>query len=102
MNETFQQFEKQDSFRYILKSSASMYESSDLEFFRTTTRIQFGPDAFDESSFAMTFLDQFQISSRRENGKEIPESSRLRVYRDILSNQFCFIRCRRQHLQTVE
>ena len=55
-NETFQQSGKQDLFRHILKSSASMYESSGSQFFRTTTGIQWGPDAFDESRFAMTFL----------------------------------------------
>ena len=52
-----------------------MYESSGLQF-RTSTGIQSGPDAFDESGFAVTFFNhlgsyrdiiQFQISSRREN-----------------------------------
>ena len=33
-----------------------MYESSDSHFFRTTTGMQSGPDAFDESRFVMTFL----------------------------------------------
>ena len=56
-DETFQQSEKQDSFRHILKSSASMFESSGSQFFRTTTAIQLGPDAFDESRFVMTFLN---------------------------------------------
>ena len=37
---TFQQPGKQDSFGHILKSSASMYESLDLELFRTTSGIQ--------------------------------------------------------------
>ena len=59
---------RQDSFRHILKSSASMYESSDSQFFRTTTGIQSGPDV----RFVMAFLTilgvmQIQISSRREN-----------------------------------
>ena len=45
---TFQQFGKQDSFRHILKSSASMYEISDSQFFRTNTGIQLGSDAFDK------------------------------------------------------
>ena len=36
-DETFQQSEKKDFFRQILKSLASMYESSDSQFFRTTT-----------------------------------------------------------------
>ena len=44
---TFQQSRKQDSFRYILTTSASMYETSSIQFFRTTTGIQSGPDAFD-------------------------------------------------------
>ena len=33
-----------------------MKESSDPQFFRTTTGIQSGPDAFDKSRFIMTFL----------------------------------------------
>ena len=37
------------------KSLASMYESSDSEFFRTTTGIQSGPDDFDKSRFVVTF-----------------------------------------------
>ena len=45
-----------DTFRNLLKSSASMYQISGSKFFRTTTEIQSGPDAFDESSFVMTFL----------------------------------------------
>ena len=45
-NKTFQQSGKQNSFRHILKSSASIYESSGSQFFRTTTGIQSGPDAF--------------------------------------------------------
>ena len=53
--ETFQQSAKHDSFRDILKSSASIYESYS-QFFRNTTEIQSGPDAFDESSFIMIFL----------------------------------------------
>ena len=70
----FQQSGKQDFFRHILKSSASMYESSGSKFFRTTTGIQSGPDAFDEQRFVMTFLTnleviemQFQVSTKREN-----------------------------------
>ena len=33
-----------------------MYESPGSQFLRTTTGIQSGPDAFDESRFVMTFL----------------------------------------------
>ena len=55
-DETFQQSGKQDYFRHVLKSSASMHESSGSQFFRTTTGIKSGPDAFDESRFIMTLL----------------------------------------------
>ena len=44
------------TFRHLLKTLASMYESSGSQFFRTTTGIESGPDAFDESRFVMTFL----------------------------------------------
>ena len=79
-DETFKQSGKQDSFRLILKSSASMYKSSSLQFFRTTTGTQSGPDAFDESRFVMTFLSswklknimEFQISSKRESRLVLP------------------------------
>ena len=64
-NENFQQSGKQDSFRNILKSSARIYESSGWQFFRTTTGIQSGPDAFDESRFAMTFLTWGQNKGRK-------------------------------------
>ena len=37
---TFSESGKQDSFRHIFKNSASMYESSGSQFFRTTTGIQ--------------------------------------------------------------
>ena len=37
INETLQQSGKQDSFRHLLESSASMYASSHSQFFRTTS-----------------------------------------------------------------
>ena len=42
-------------------SSASMYESSSSQFFRTTAGIQSQPNAFDESRFVMTFLTIFEV-----------------------------------------
>ena len=63
-----------------------MYEGSGSQFFRTTTGIQSGPDAFDGSKFAMTFLTifgimeilcNFRLVLEGKTGKEIPESSRL-------------------------
>ena len=71
-DETFQQSRKQDSFRHILNSSASMYESSGSQFSRTTAGIQTGPDAFKVRYDLFNHLGsggnmQFQISSRKEN-----------------------------------
>ena len=52
---------KKDSFRHILRSSVSMYESSDSQFFRTTTRTHLGEDAFDESRLVMTLLTNSRV-----------------------------------------
>ena len=62
-----------------------MYEISDSQFFKTTTGIQSGPDAFFESRFVVTFLTILgvtEICSLRlvlegKTSQEIPESSRL-------------------------
>ena len=92
-DETFQQSGKQDSLRYLLTSSASTYESSGSEFCRTTTRIQSGPDAFDESRFVMTFLTvlgvtkilcTYRLVLQGKTSKEIPVSLRL----GFLENNF--------------
>ena len=45
---------------------------------------------------------QFQISYRRDTGKELLESIRSRVSGKAFSKQFCFIRCRRQHFRVIE
>ena len=72
-----------------------MYESSGSQFFRTTTGIQSGPDAFDESRFVMTFLTilrvmeilcSFRLVLEGKTGKEIPESLRLEFLEKFLSN----------------
>ena len=61
-----------------------MYESLDSQFFRTTTAIKSGPDAFDESSFVMTFLTilgvaeilcSFRLVLEGKTDEEILESS---------------------------
>ena len=110
-NEIFQQSGKQDSSRHILKSSASMYESSGSQFFRTTTGIQSGPDAFDKSRFITIFLTilgvleilcSFNLVLEGKTRKETAEPSRLEFKEKFSANKFCFIRCRRQHLQPVE
>ena len=72
-----------------------MFESLGSQFFRTTTGIQSGPDAFDESRFAMTFLTilgvmeilcSFRLVLEEKTSKEIPESSR--VLRNVFSKIF--------------
>ena len=74
-----------------------MCESSGSQFFRTTTGIQSGPDAFDESRFVMTFLTNlgvlevlcnFRLVLEGKTGKEIPESSRLGFLDKFLANSF--------------
>ena len=61
-----------------------MYETFGSQFFRTATRIQSGPDTFDESKVVMTFLTikgvteilcSFRLVLEGKTGKEIPESS---------------------------
>ena len=74
-----------------------MYESSGSQFFRTTTGIQSGPDAFDESRFVMTILTilgvmeilcSFRLVLEGKTGKEIPESSRFEFLEKFLANNF--------------
>ena len=74
-----------------------MYESLGSQFFRTTTGIQSGPDAFDESRFIMTFLTilgvmdilcSFRLVLEGKTGKEIPESSRFEFSEKFLANNF--------------
>ena len=74
-----------------------MYESSGSQFFRTTTGIQSGPNAFDESRFVMTFLTilgvmeilcSFRLVLKGKTGKQIPESSRLELLEKFLVNNF--------------
>ena len=60
-DKTYQQPRKKDSFRHILESSASKSECSGSHFFRATTEIQSGQDAFDESKLVMTFLTNLGI-----------------------------------------
>ena len=74
-----------------------MYESSGSQFFRTTTGIQSGPDAFDESRFVMNFLTilgvmeilcTFRLVLEGKTGKEVPESSRFEFLEKFLANNF--------------
>ena len=81
-----------------------MYERSVSYFYRTANEIQSGPDAFNESRFAMTLLTilgvtevlcKFRLVLGGKTGKEVLESSRLEFLEFFFSTQFCFIRCRR-------
>ena len=74
-----------------------MYESSGSQFFGTTTGIQSGPDAFDESRFVTTFLTimgvmdilcSFRLVIERKTGKKIPESLRFEFLEKFLINNF--------------
>ena len=74
-----------------------MYESSGSQFFRTTTGIQSGPDAIDESRFVMTFLTilgvmeilcSFRLVLEGKTGKEVPGSSRFEFLEKFLANNF--------------
>ena len=74
-----------------------MKESSGSQFFRTTTGIQSGPDAFDKSRFIMTFLTIVEITEilcslklvlEGKTGKEIPESSILEFLEQFSANNF--------------
>ena len=73
----------------------NMYESLGSQFFTTTTGIQSGLDAFDESRFVMTFLTTLRVMEilcsfwlvlEGKIGKEIPESSRLEFLEKFLAN----------------
>ena len=46
-------------------------------------------------------LCSFRLVLEGKVDEEIPESSRLE-FLEVFSKHFCFIRCRRQHLQAVE
>ena len=87
---------KKESLRHLLKSSVTMYESSDSQFFRTTTGMQSQPYTFDESRFIMTFLTilgameicNFRLVLEGKTSKGIPESSRLELLGKPLANNF--------------
>ena len=99
IDETFQKSRKQHSLRHLLKNSASVYESPGSHFFRNTTGIQSGSDAFDESRFGMTFLiilgvteiHSYRLVLEGKTGKEIPKSSRLEVLETILGSNFALL-----------
>ena len=84
------------TFRHILKSSASMYESSGSQFFRTTTRFQSRPGAFSKSMLVMTFVTNLEVTEicsfrlvlEGNWCKNIRELSRLEFLEKFLGNNF--------------
>ena len=74
-----------------------MKESSGSQFFRTTTGIQSGPDAFDKSRFIMTLLTILGVTEilcslklvlEVKTSKEIPELSRFEFSETFSGNNF--------------
>ena len=84
--------------RHLLKTLASGTSAS--QFFRTTTGIQSGTNAFDKPRFVMTFLTilrvteilcSFRLVLEGKTGKEIPESSRLKFLENLSVNNFALL-----------
>ena len=98
----------------MLKSSTSKYESSDSQFFRTTTGTHSGLDTFDKLRLVVNCLTNFGVTEiscslrlvlEGKTGTEIPESSRLEFPEKILANNFALSddrKTRRQHLRAVK
>ena len=68
-----------------------------VQFFRTTTKIQSGTNAFDESRFDMTFLTILGVTEilyivrsdlEGKTGTEIPKSSKLELLEKFLVHNF--------------
>ena len=96
-NETLQQSGNQDFFRQMLKSSASMYESSGSQFFRTTAEMQSKADIFDKSGLVIIFLMNlgvieilcsYRLVLEGKASKDIFKSSRLEFLVKFLVNIF--------------
>ena len=66
-----------------MKRSARMYKRSGSQFFRTTTGIKPGPDAFD-----VTEIRNFRLVIEGKTGSVILESSRLEFLEKFLVNNF--------------
>ena len=87
-----------------------MYESSDSQFFRTTTGIQSGPDTFDELRFTVTFLTilgvieilySFRLVLEGKTGKEIHKSLRLEFFDKFLANNFALSKAENNTSRTL-
>ena len=87
-NETFQQSKKQDSFRQMLKSSESMYESSRSQFFRTINEIQSGQGTLYESKFIMTFLTILRVTKKLYSFRLVLEGKTSKEISELLRLEF--------------
>ena len=66
-----------------------MYESLDSQFFRITTGIQSGLEAFEKSRLGVPkILCNFRLVLKGKTGKEILDSSRLEFLETFLANNF--------------
>ena len=74
-----------------------MYENSGSQFLKTTSGIQSGQGALDQSRYVITILAflgvmeilcSFRLVLERKIGKEIPESSILELSEKLLANNF--------------
>ena len=81
----------------MLKTSASIYESSGFQFFRTTTGIQSRSNVFGKSKLVMIFLANtglaailcsFRLFLEGKSGKQVPELSRLEFFEMISEKRF--------------
>ena len=79
------------------RTTQNHHKSLDSQFFRTTTGIQSGPDASDESWFVLTFLIilvvaetlcSFTLVLEGKTSKKISELSRLEFLEKFLANNF--------------
>ena len=96
-DKTLRQYGKQDSFRQIFQSFASIYEISDSKLFRPTVGIHSGTEVFDESSFITNvililrvteILYSYRLVLEGKKVKETPESSRLEFLEKFSANSF--------------
>ena len=68
-----------------------MKDSCSSQFFRTTTGIQSGPDAFHESTFLMTFLTILGVTEILCSFKLVPEGKTGIADGDLPDGDFCLM-----------
>ena len=110
-NETFQQSGKEDSFKHILR--VQQVYMKDQAHSSLEPQLEYNQDQMPRMNHGVCYglfnhllsyrnIMQFQITSRGKTGKRDTQVIKIRVLRNFFSKQFCFIRCRRQHLWSIE